>query len=364
MTYTVHRVCSFFLVAVALCCSGCREQREVRDYSLPRNSPPRRPINVEEIKSRWDHFLVSIVLDDNKAWFFKLVGNEESIEKHRAAFESFIASIEVSGQQVPTWQLPEGWSQRESESEMRLATLVVPNSPDDLEIAVSALPYSGEWEVFLEANVGRWLRQLSRDPISAEVIKDMVQELPTKNGSAQTIHLAGVMEKSMPRNPHGGMLSSSPANREEPTSQNKESTELAYEVPDTWLAGRARGMRIAAFLLPEGGPQDEVVVTRFPIGKTEMGSVERNVNRWAGQVGLTVSKDQIDELTESIEIDGLSGTFVVLEGTANTPVSTAIHAAMVEREGSVWFFKMTGNADLLKEQQAAFRKFLASVRFL
>jgi hypothetical protein len=84
--------------------------------------------------------------------------------------------------------------------------------------------------------------------------------------------------------------------------------------------------------------------------------------RWAGQVGLQLSQDQLKAAAKETTIDGTKGQLFELLGDAQSKPQ-AILAAMVERGDQVWFFKMTGDRPLVEQQRDAFAKFLESVKF-
>jgi hypothetical protein len=94
-----------------------------------------------------------------------------------------------------------------------------------------------------------------------------------------------------------------------------------------------------------------------------MADVAANVQRWAGQVGASVTADSLAEVTEPIQISGIEGTYVALASPAEAARAMALHVAMIERAGEVWFFKMSGRGDLVESQRGAFREFLSSVKF-
>ena len=97
-------------------------------------------------------------------------------------------------------------------------------------------------------------------------------------------------------------------------------------------------------------------MTVSPVG----GGLEANVNRWRGQVGLQplAGAELLREMTP-IEIDGARGYLVELTRGSGP----GILGALVEHKGQPWIFKMTGPAELVGKQRAAFEAFVKSVRF-
>lgn len=363
MLTVTTRVAALVLLVAASCCVGCKPAEEIRTYSVARTMPQRPPFPVEQV----DQILVAILPQDEKAWFFKLVGKKPAIERQRKAFDDFMATIKLadSSADPPTWVLPEGWTERGA-SEMREATLLVPDGGGELELAVSSLPLTVEWDEFLVPNVKRWLRQLQCESLPNEEILKLAQETKTQSGNATVYHLAGLMpNKPMGGNPHAGLgIAPPPATaRQAPSQPPKQAGALSYDTPEGWLPGRMSAMRKAAFLLPGGQAEDSVTVTSFP-ASGQMSDVAANVQRWAGQVGMKrPTNEEIDKLTSPITVGGHEGTYLELTSPSESEVKVSQYVAMVEREGQVWFFKMRGGTDLVASQRDAFRDFLASVKF-
>ena len=381
--------CAFLALACFLSL-GCQPEQQVEQYTVERTSPPSPPLDAPAVLEQLDHILVAIVPQGEKAWFFKMVGKAPAIKRQRETFNDFLATVQLAkdSADTPSWELPEGWTAKEA-SQMRAATLVVPDSEGELELAVSSLPFSGDWEDFLVPNVNRWLRQLQRAEISKSLVLGFQQEAPVRDAKATIFELSGVMAQrpmmggNLGRNPHEGLgiapprkspasqpsttppTTTTPSTTTPPVAAPSNSKALTYKTPQGWLPGQMSMMRKAAFLLPGGGPADGVTVTSFPAAPgTQMADVASNVRRWARQVGMAPPEgESLDELTEPITISGGDGTYVELTSPSEAAIQRAIYVAMLERKGLVWFFKMDGKPELASGQRAAFREFLGSVAF-
>ena len=93
-----------------------------------------------------------------------------------------------------------------------------------------------------------------------------------------------------------------------------------------------------------------------------------NVNRWRGEVGLPqVTADELAKVTEPIEIDGQQATLVDAVPDASkhreSKADRGTLAAMLNTGDTIWFFKMTGDRDLVAAERDQFKAFLKSVRF-
>ena len=121
-------------------------------------------------------------------------------------------------------------------------------------------------------------------------------------------------------------------------------------------------MRKAAFQISEGEKLAEMTVIDLPSGASGITDVVANVRRWADQIGMQdTSGEQLEKLTHPINIDGTGGRCTVLLSPNSDGKGTL--AAMAERDGKVWFFKLTGDRALVDKQQQAFTDFLKSVKF-
>jgi hypothetical protein len=140
--------------------------------------------------------------------------------------------------------------------------------------------------------------------------------------------------------------------------------QLTWQTPEGWTEVPPGEMRVASFKIQgQNGKQAEVSVIPLP---GQAGSDGANVNRWRGQVGLSpVASDELEKSAEIVEADGQPAQLYDLAG--QNPASgeaTRILGVIQHRSDAVWFFKMTGDADLVEQQKPAFVTFLKSVKFV
>jgi hypothetical protein len=122
-------------------------------------------------------------------------------------------------------------------------------------------------------------------------------------------------------------------------------------------------MRLASFQVKgKDGKAADVSVIPLP---GLAGSDLDNVNRWRRQVGLEpVKEEDMVKLGEQVEIAGQPGFLFDLSGQRPESTEKArILAALQRREGVAWFFKMTGDPELIGAQKAAFVELLKSFSF-
>jgi hypothetical protein len=133
--------------------------------------------------------------------------------------------------------------------------------------------------------------------------------------------------------------------------------------PADWQDAPLGEMRAASFRVAgKDGKQADVSVIPLPGLK---GSDLDNVNRWRGQVGLpAVSQEELAKLAQPVQIAGQSASLYEQSGTnPGSGDKSRILAAITRRDGTAWFFKMTGDDALVAGQKQAFVEFLTSVNF-
>ena len=353
---------------------GCQQREGVATYTTKHESASRSPTDFPALARQLDHTLAAILPQGDQAWFFKMAGPAPAVERRREDFLAFLKTVApaATAGAPPTWQLPEGWEEKGA-SQMRVATLVVPDDGaadggadgGPLEIAVSSLPLTDDWDDFLERNVNRWLGQLGQGPLAGATIKKLIEEVATAAGPATVIELAGMSKDSSRGNPHAGMTATIPLQTSQPPSQQSGEGPLVFDTPAAWQPGRISTIRKAAFNVVDGDQRAEVTVIDFSVaGGAQITDVAANVQRWARELGLTGLDDTaLAKLVQETTIDGATGSYVALLGPEDAERPEGTLAAMVVRDEKVWFFKLKGDRSLVERQQDAFQSFLRSVRF-
>jgi hypothetical protein len=146
-------------------------------------------------------------------------------------------------------------------------------------------------------------------------------------------------------------------------------TPFQHEVPEGWQSRPALGIRKAEFQIERGGQSAVVTAIDFPASAGPMmADPVANVNRWRSEVGMPpLSDEEVKTSIEPIEIDGVEATFVDAVPDASQPEQSQADrgtlAAMLARGEVIWFFKLTGDRDLVAAEREQFLSFLKSVRF-
>ncbi len=130
---------------------------------------------------------------------------------------------------------------------------------------------------------------------------------------------------------------------------------VRWTVPEDWQELAPTAIRIGNFAVPgKNGKKAEVAVTSFP---GSVGTELDNVNRWRGEVGLP-PVDESALSSQPVTVDSFEGKLFDLTGPSARTV-----VAMVPRNGSMWFFKLRGDAEVVAAAKPAFSDFLKSVHF-
>jgi len=145
---------------------------------------------------------------------------------------------------------------------------------------------------------------------------------------------------------------------------------INWTVPSNWKAEAQRPMRLATYTIPpSAGDPDPSECGVYYFGQGQGGSVQANMDRWIGQFQTKepVKRDQrtvhglkITTVDVSGAYSGMGGPMA--KGTAPPKPNYRLLGAIVEGpQGSV-FFKFTGPARTIAQNQAAFEKLLASLQ--
>jgi hypothetical protein len=138
---------------------------------------------------------------------------------------------------------------------------------------------------------------------------------------------------------------------------------LKWTTPAGWSQVPPSEMRVASFKVTDAkGKQADVSIV--PLSGMAGGDFA-NVNRWRGQVGLQPAPDdELQSAAENVEAGGQPATLYDISGhNAATGQSSRILGAIQNRDGTSWFFKMTGDADLVEQQKPIFIDFLKTLSF-
>lgn len=141
--------------------------------------------------------------------------------------------------------------------------------------------------------------------------------------------------------------------------------QLKWKTPAGWKEQPAGNVRLASFLITgDEGKKAEMAITQFP---GDVGGDLANINRWRNQLQLGPIAE--GDLSKSIKpLDLPLGHFLVTDIVSETPVLEGKHhartlGAWLKQPDRTWFFKLSGESDLVTSQRASFEAFLRSLEF-
>lgn len=364
-----RRCIATLLILTALPHMGCREQDEIRSYTVPAvtdgpGSELSRTVDSSQpsatgAEEASDQMLAAMVPGKDQAWFFKLTGPKEQVQSITEAVETFFAGIQINEEtSKPKWELPDGWVSAGA-SGMRLDTLKVPagESEQSLDLSVIGLPLVGDWQAQLLDNLNRWRGQMALPPLTADQLSAETTDIEDGPEGAVTVSLVGkfgagsMMPAGRPPFAGGANATSKP-----PASSPEVDSPIKYDLPEGWVKLPARPPRLINLRTADAANSAEVTGMVFP-AKGAMGDLLANVNRWRGQVGLpNTDGKSLDAESEAMEVDGSKGSYVELIGEVD-----GILVAMAERDGGIWFLKLMGPKANVEAERENFRAWVKSL---
>ncbi len=135
---------------------------------------------------------------------------------------------------------------------------------------------------------------------------------------------------------------------------------LVWTAPAHWTVKPASAMRKGSYAITgDGGATADLSVTAFP---GNVGGDLANVNRWRGQIQLPpLAASELGTATTHVDSNDLHLTVADFTGgTAAAP--QRVLGAIVPVGDATWFFKLSGPADLVGREKAAFAAFLKTIR--
>lgn len=399
--FAIYHLSLGLLAGLTLAAIGCKPQDEIRSYTVSKQTPKQAtsqsteqaapagsaasPASASIGKATTEatgkatgepthRMMAAMVRGADRAWFFKLVGTIDQLKTAGADVEKFLSTLKSPKTGPPTWETPEGWTERAA-SGMRLATLLVPTEAGELELSVIGLPLVGDWKAQTLDNLNRWRGQMGQPPIKLGQLAENVTQ-PDEADDAVVMDFTGQFAGGMSAAPFAGggapfapkppVMTKPPATAETvepktplPPAPPAEEPEFTFDAPAEWKALPTTSMRLANLKTSDTDTAAEVKAFVFSAAAPMMADPLANVNRWRGQVGLDeTTQAELDKSSEKIKVAGLDATYVELIGEKD-----AITAAMIPRGGQVWFFMMSGPAETLQSEQERFREWLKTIKF-
>jgi hypothetical protein len=168
-------------------------------------------------------------------------------------------------------------------------------------------------------------------------------------------------EMAAPETPGGNMAEATPPGH---PGMSTGQAQIGFKTPDGWTEIPAGQMRVASFNI-KGADGKTADVSVVPLPGLAGGDIA-NVNLWRQQVGLgPLTNEELKKLASPIEIGGQPAELFDQSGkNPSTGEPRGILGAIQFRDNTSWFFKVTGDPELLAQQKDTFVDFLKSVTFI
>ena len=177
------------------------------------------------------------------------------------------------------------------------------------------------------------------------------------------------IKNSQPAAPKSGTPEARPA---APAQTAGASGGLRLRAPEAWISEPVTSnMRVSQYRLPhaEGDAEDASLVVYY-FGQGQGGSVDANLERWAGQMGQTMEKSQ----KQSMTVNGLNVTLLDVTGHYSadmTPGSaekvdkpnSRLRAAVIGTQNGPYFIKLVGSVKTIGRWDQEFTSYVKSAEF-
>ena len=356
ITHPPQAITAIWLGTVVICL-GCSERPVVRQYTISGKVP--------EALLTVDRMLGVIIPRTTDAWFVKVVGPNLAIATAESQIREFVTKLKFTDQGPDLSKLPAGWNQG-GKKQMRFATLLIDTPDAQLDLSISQLPISGEWDDQVASNVNRWRGQMKLPPSTekwAGAVAISVASAQSKE--AVLVDLTGEMGANPGMSPIAVPPTIADANPLPPSIAPvpAEDSPIKFSKPEGWRPGKMSMMRLAAFNF--GPENDQAELTIIQAG----GDLRGNVARWLGQVRGDSTPDKVvDEVmaaAEAIQVSGRPGQRYYLDGgeTKGDAPAQAIDATIVPMDGGMsMFIKATGPPTTIKAEKVRIGEFIRSLQ--
>ena len=349
---------AFLVVSLIVC--GCEHSDGITVYRVPKYESiqtadylasrlrEREAVQRDRPKPVPTRMIALIIPKGTLLWFLKLEGDVDAVAAREIEVREFLKTIQFSADEKMEWTLPAGWKQLPP-TEMRHATLVLGGQPS-LEMSVTKFPSNPDLNLDeqLLMNFNRWRGQLSLEPIPDNEFVNNSEKLNLNGFVAYWGNFVGTSTRKV-----AGMLPTSPSANPSQGKVARPSSTPVFEKPSDWTDAPAAPFAIVTLQAKEG--DSKILITVTPA----KGSLDANVNRWRGQVGLPpLEPSEVAAIARKIDVGSLAGNFYEITNGAQT-----ILGVVVEDRDQSWFIKLNGDSVLAARERPQFEKFLKSLQF-
>lgn len=129
-----------------------------------------------------------------------------------------------------------------------------------------------------------------------------------------------------------------------------------FPTPEGWARGKSNPMFPSDKFL-KTVDNNEVVMSIMSLPASN--DWQSNVQRWAGQVGIEKSADQIKEMTTEVDIDGISSSKIRL--VKDDSDGQAIVGIMAVKGNLAWFIKLMGKKPAVESTENEFVDYVKTI---
>lgn len=358
--------------------TSCNESQAVRTIDVNIDSSTAEPVKEEKTKGlpEGSNLILGVIIPTSSSqWFVKLAGPSSEFNEVKNLLDKIIDTIDFDDYSVEVVKLevPDGWVQNREKGFLHSSI-----TKEGLKSRVTISKASGS----VLDNVNRWNRQLGNGAMDERQLVQVSQKQVINGRFGILVVLAKhdgstgreLQESQDPhhghahgKDPHHGQvvnphsdnaamndakgiriafadvngqtwcikltgsantLITEKANFEEFVESFKyEGNSATWKAPSSWKSLGAGGMIKETF---DAGGAKATIVT-LPVGG---GTLESNVNRWRGQIGLgSVSLEQINKQIQQLEFSGVKYKYIFISGgsQAASPKSEAPKVATQSR---------------------------------
>lgn len=109
--------------------------------------------------------VAAILPQPDQAWFFKVMGRQSAVDAVADEFRQYVEKIQFEGGEPVIGELPPSWK-RSGNRPMRFASIDINTPTEQLDLSISQLSRSDDWDALVTSNVDRWRGQVGLDPLS------------------------------------------------------------------------------------------------------------------------------------------------------------------------------------------------------
>ncbi len=133
--------------------------------------------------------------------------------------------------------------------------------------------------------------------------------------------------------------------------------------PEGWTAAPRGEFRVESYLI-KGTNNAKAEVSVIPLPNMG-GKLLDNINRWRSAVGQKpLTEQELSSAGTPVKVGGEGGTFYEIAGNSiEKDEPSRILGAVVNRDGTGWYFKMTGDDKLVAAQKSGFLKYVEGYDF-